>query len=61
MVWWVILGFLLRQSLLYVYNSFRKVLVYMNKRKVYWHEAHFEAIKLELHQYKDSLSFVSEH
>ena len=33
----------------------------LNKRKVFWHEAHFEALKLELHEYKDALSFVSEH
>ena len=33
----------------------------MNKRKVFWHEAHFEALKLELHEYRDALSFVSEH
>ena len=33
----------------------------MNKRKVYWHEAHYEAIKLDLHQYSDSLSLISEY
>ena len=33
----------------------------MSKRKIFWHEAHLEALKLELHQYKDSLSFISEH
>lgn len=29
--------------------------------KVYWHEAFFEALKLELHQYKDALEFQKEH
>ena len=33
----------------------------VNKRKIFWHEAHFEALKLELYQYKDALSFVIEH
>ena len=33
----------------------------MNKGKVFWHEAHLEALKLELHQYKDALSFISEY
>ena len=33
----------------------------MNKRKIFWHEAHFEALKLELHQYRDALSFITEH
>ena len=33
----------------------------MNKRKVYWHEAHFEAIKQDLHQYKEWLSLISEY
>jgi len=34
----------------------------MNKRdKVFWHEAFFEALQLEFHQYTDSLEFVSEH
>ena len=33
----------------------------MNKRKVFWHEAYFEALKLELHEYRDALSFVMEH
>ena len=33
----------------------------MNKRRVCWHEAYFEAIKLELHEYRDALRFISEH
>ena len=33
----------------------------MNKRKVYWHEAHYEAIKLDLHQYMDWLSLIIEY
>ena len=30
------------------------------KDKIYWHEAHFEALQLELHNYKDSLEFDDE-
>ena len=33
----------------------------VNKRKIFWHEAHFEALKLELHEYRDALSFILEH
>ena len=33
----------------------------MDERRIYWHEAHFEAMKLELHQYRNSLSFHNEH
>ena len=33
----------------------------MGKRKVFWHEAFFEALKLELHQYMDKLDFINEH
>jgi len=29
--------------------------------KIYWHEAFYEALKLELHQYKDFLEFQNEH
>ena len=29
--------------------------------KIYWHEAFFEALQLELYQYKDSLEFHKEH
>ena len=29
--------------------------------KIYWHEAFYEALKLELHQYKDFLEFQHEH
>ena len=29
--------------------------------KVYWHEAFYEALRLELHQYLDSLTFLEEH
>ena len=29
--------------------------------RVYWHEAFYEALKLELHQYLDSLIFLEEH
>ena len=29
--------------------------------KVYWHEAFFDALKLELHQYMDALTFHSEY
>ena len=29
--------------------------------KVYWHEAFYEALRLELHQYLDSLIFLEEH
>ena len=29
--------------------------------KIYWHEAFFEALQLELHQYSDVLTFHSEH
>jgi len=29
--------------------------------KIYWHEAFFEALQLELYQYRDSLIFESEH
>ena len=29
--------------------------------KIYWHEAFFEALQLELHQYKDALEFQKEH
>ena len=36
-------------------------MVDMSKRKVFWHEAFFEAMKLELHSYKDVLDFVSEY
>ena len=31
------------------------------KDKVYWHDAFFEALQLELHQYLDALRFVNEH
>jgi len=31
------------------------------KDKVYWHEAFYEAIQLELHQYLDVLTFINEH
>ena len=35
---------------------------YLNKRdKIYWHEAFYEALKLEFHQYKDFLEFQNEH
>ena len=44
-----------------MYNTTRKVLVTVSKRKIFWHEAHLEALKLELHQYRDALSFISEH
>ena len=33
----------------------------MSKRKVYWHEAFFEAMKLELHNYRGALDFVGEY
>ena len=29
--------------------------------KIYWHEAFFEALQLELYQYKDALKFINEH
>ena len=29
--------------------------------KVYWHEAFYEALELELYQYKDALVFLTEH
>ena len=28
---------------------------------VFWHEAFFEALQLELYQYKDYLEFINEH
>jgi hypothetical protein len=35
---------------------------YLNEHgKIYWHEAFFEALQLELHQYRDFLEFESEH
>ena len=33
----------------------------MSKRKILWHGAHVEAMKLDLHECKDALSFTSEH
>ena len=32
-----------------------------NKNKTYWHDAFFEALQLELHQYLEALKFVYEH
>ena len=32
-----------------------------NKDKTYWHDAFFEALQLELHQYLEALKFVYEH
>jgi len=32
-----------------------------NKDKTYWHDAFFEALQLELHQYLPSLNFIYEH
>jgi len=32
-----------------------------NKDKTYWHDAFFEALQLELHQYLPSLKFIYEH
>jgi len=29
--------------------------------KIYWHQAFFEALQLELYQYKDVLKFINEH
>ena len=29
--------------------------------KLYWHDAFFEALQLELHQYRDALEFIYEH
>ena len=34
---------------------------YKKHGKIYWHEAFFEALQLELYQYKDALMFESEH
>ena len=33
----------------------------MNKRKILWHGTHVEAMKLDLHEYMDALSFTIEH
>ena len=33
----------------------------MNHDKVYWHDAHFAALQLELHEYADALSFEETH
>ena len=33
----------------------------MDKRRIYWHEAQFEAMKLEFHNYMDFLSFTNEY
>jgi len=36
--------------------------IYLDERgKIYWHEAFFEALQLELYQYRDSLTFHNEH
>jgi len=32
-----------------------------NKDKTYWHDAFFEALQLEFHQYLDALNFIYEH
>ena len=29
--------------------------------KIYWHDAHHEALQLELYEYEDVLEFVKEH
>jgi len=29
--------------------------------KIHWHNAHFEGLKLELHEYEKHLTFVYEH
>ena len=29
--------------------------------KVFWHEAFYEALRLKLHEYLDSLTFLGEH
>jgi hypothetical protein len=40
----------------------RKVVGYLNEHgKIYWHEAFYEALQLELHRYKDFLEFQNEH
>ena len=31
------------------------------KDKIYWHDAHHEALQLELHEYEDVLEFKKEH
>ena len=31
------------------------------KDKIYWHDAFFEALQLELHQYLEALKFINEH
>ena len=31
------------------------------KDKIYWHDAHHEALQLELHEYADVLEFKKEH
>ena len=33
----------------------------MDKGKVFWHEAFFAALQLELHRYKEHLTFISQH
>ena len=33
----------------------------MDESKIFWHKPHFEALKLELHEYLDALKFIVEH
>jgi hypothetical protein len=36
-------------------------LVEQKKDKIFWHDAHFEAVQLELHEYLEALQFIEEH
>ena len=33
----------------------------MDESKIFWHKPHFEALKYELHQYRNALKFIIEH